>query len=118
MGSKPKTPAPTAAELEADRRTRKQADDLTREENYRLKNILRGRGGRRSLLGSSGEQLALGIRQPNRSPGPGASGSRGGGGNVAGGVRSGRGARSIMSGATRTTQGRASSRAGRGGSVR
>lgn len=53
MGSKPKTPAPTQSEIEADRFARKTSNDLTRDENARLKGIMRGRGGRRSLLGSS-----------------------------------------------------------------
>lgn len=56
MGSKPKTPAPTASEIEAERRARRELDNLTRDENARLKGLKRGRQGRRGLLGSGSER--------------------------------------------------------------
>ena len=49
---KPKTPGQTAQEKELERRQRTELDELTREENERLKAIKRQSRGRRTLLGS------------------------------------------------------------------
>lgn len=81
MGSKPKTPKPTAQELELQRGQREELDDLTRSRNESLKAIKRSLGGRRTLLGSGSE---LGIR-------PVAAGGRGGAGGQGLGIRGGGG---------------------------
>lgn len=83
MGSKPDTPEPTAQQQEAERRARQSLDELTREENERLKSIKRQRLGRRLLLGSGSE---LGIMG-----GIGSAGVRGGVAARAGGVSRGGG---------------------------
>lgn len=74
MGGKPKTPKPTAQELELQRNQRDELDDLTRNRNESLKALKRTLGGRRGLLGSGSE---LGIR-PSGAGGSSSSG-RGGG---------------------------------------
>ena len=71
---RPKTPAPTAQEKELERRQRTELDELTREENERLKAIKRQSRGRRTLLGS--------FRGTTTGSGVGGAG-RGGGGTVA-----------------------------------
>lgn len=91
MGSRPKTPAPTAMELEAERRARRELDTLTSEENERLKAIRRGRTGRRTLLGSGSELgLGRGLGAGGLRPPGGGGGTRSGG--SGGGVRGGAGA--------------------------
>lgn len=109
MGGGSKTPEKTQQEIEAERRLRESANDLTREENERLKAIKRGQRGRRSLLGGGSE---LGIAGPR---GAGAGGGSRGGGRP----RGGRGGRTraagstIMGGGTsNTTQGSTSTRRG------
>ena len=92
---KPKAPAPTAQEKELERRQRTELDELTREENERLKAIMRQARGRRTLLGafsSGGTGTRLGgggVRGgggvARRGGGPAGSGSGGGGGSRSGG---------------------------------
>lgn len=76
MGGKPKTPKPTAQELELARRQRDESNDLTRDRNESLKALKRTLGGRRGLLGS-GSELGIGIRNRGGS-GAGGGGSSGG----------------------------------------
>lgn len=76
MGGKPKTPKPTAQELELQRNQREELDDLTRNRNESMKALKRTLGGRRGLLGSGSE---LGIR-PGGAGGGQAAGVRGGAG--------------------------------------
>lgn len=97
MGSKPDTPEPTAQELEAERRARRSLDELTREENERLKGIKRRRRGRQTLLGSGSE---LGIL-----PGMGAAGVRPGGSGRAGTGSGGGGGRGGGGGGIRRPSG-------------
>lgn len=112
MGSKPKTPAPTAQDVEAERRARRELDTLTRDENERLKAIRRGRTGRRTLLGSGSELginpgLGAGGIRPAGARGAGA---RGGGGGIlssSGGAGGGSAAGSGRSGAYVGTASRA-----------
>lgn len=78
---KPKSPKRTAADLDLERRQRLEADELTRDENERLKAIKRGRQGRRTLLGSAG------IR--GRQQGPQGGGPSSGFAGVGGGARAG-----------------------------
>ena len=86
---KPKTPGQTAQEKELERRQRTELDELTREENERLKAIKRQARGRRTLLGSfsnAGKGTKLGgggVRGgggvARRGAGPGDGGPGGGG---------------------------------------
>jgi hypothetical protein len=82
MGGKPKTPKPTAQELELQRNQRDETNDLARDRNSSLKALKRTLGGRRGLLGS-GSELGIGGRSPG---GGGSNGSglgiRGGGGGL------------------------------------
>ncbi len=73
----PKTPKPSAQEVELERRQRKAINDLTRESNARLKGLKRGTVGRSTLLGGAGARGIL-------------SGSGGGGGSSGGPSRPGR----------------------------
>ncbi len=88
---KPKTPKPTAQELEVERRQRKELDELTRESNSRLKAIKRGQVGRRTLLGSNTTRSTQdgigGVGVRNR--GAGAAARFGGGTSPGGGIRPG-----------------------------
>lgn len=93
-----RTPAPTAQEVEIERRQRSELDTLTREENERLKAISRARRGRRTLLGSGSE---LGIRPGLGAGGIRAGGARGGGTAAGGGRAGGGGPGGIMSGGSR-----------------
>lgn len=105
MGGKPKTPKPTAQELELARNQRDEQNDLTRDRNTSLKALKRTLGGRRGLLGSGSElgiggrggqgggsnSMGLGIRGAGGgilSSGGGSSGGGGAGGG-GGGVRRG-----------------------------
>lgn len=54
MGSKPKTPAPTAQDIEQQTRQRQESDTLTREKNLSLKAIKRQASGR-TILSSRGD---------------------------------------------------------------
>ena len=82
---KPKTPPLTAQELELERRQRKELDELTREENERLKAIKRGQRGRRSLLGSNVQASGGGGRSRSGSSGARPRGRAGGPGGIVGG---------------------------------
>lgn len=86
MGGKPKTPKPTAQELELQRNQRDEINDLTRDRNSSLKALKRTLGGRRGLLGS-GSELGIGVRGA-RGGGSGSSsgglGIRGAGGGIMG----------------------------------
>lgn len=88
MGGKPKTPKPTAQELELQRSQRDELNDLTTDRNSSLKALKRTLGGRRGLLGS-GSELGIGVRPPgaggSSSSGAGnVLGIRGGGGGIMG----------------------------------
>lgn len=101
MGGKPKTPKPTAQELELQRNQRGELDDLTRNRNESLKALKRTLGGRRNLLGSGSE---LGIRpagEGGRSRGGQAAGVRGGAGGGGGGGSSSSGGGILSSGGGR-----------------
>ncbi len=97
---KPKTPAPTAQEKELERRQRTELDELTREENERLKAIKRQSRGRRTLLGSFLNATTATARAgggrgggavARRGGGPGAlAATGGGGGGILGSGRTGR----------------------------
>lgn len=79
MGSQPKTPKPTAQELELQRNQRDELNDLTRDRNSGLKALKRTLGGRRGLLGS-GSELGIGVRpQSGGGSSNGTLGLRGGG---------------------------------------
>lgn len=78
MGSKPKAPAPTAQDLELQRRQRTELDQLTRDTNERLKAQQRGRVGRRTLLGGGSELGTAAVRPPGPAGRPGAPGGGGG----------------------------------------
>lgn len=110
MGGKPKTPKPTAQELELQRNQRDELNNLARDRNSSLKALKRTLGGRRGLLGS-GSELGIGVRGSGQgggsgsgagslgirgagggimSSGGGSSGGGGGGGGSRGGARAGR----------------------------
>lgn len=118
MGGKPKTPKPTAQELELQRNQRDELNDLTRDQNSSLKALKRTLGGRRGLLGS-GSELGIGVR--SRGGGSGSSagglGIRGAGGGImssGGGSGGGGGAGGSGGGYGR---GGGSRRAGGGGAI-
>ena len=97
---KPGTPATTDQEKELERRQRTELDELTREENERLKAIKRQARGRRMLLGSfinatTATARAGGTRGGGgvgrRGGGPGVpTGGAGGGGSILEGVAAAR----------------------------
>lgn len=85
MGGTPKTPKPSAQELELQRTQREDLNNLAADRNSSLKALKRTLGGRRGLLGS-GSELGIGIR-PQGGGGGGSSaggglGIRGGGGGL------------------------------------
>ena len=98
---KPGTPGQTAQEKELERRQRTELDELTREENERLKAIKRQARGRRVLLGSfTNSTTGSGVGSggggggvARRGGGPGGGGGGGGpsGGGILGSGRTGRG---------------------------
>lgn len=94
MGGKPKTPKPTAQELELQRNQRGELNDLTRDRNSSLKALKRTLGGRRGLLGS-GSELGIGVRSRGgggaSSSGATGLGVRGGGGGIMGSGSAGTG---------------------------
>ncbi len=93
---KPKTPGQTAQERELERRQRTELDELTREENERLKAIKRQARGRRTLLGAfrnatTGSGVGSGAVRgggavARRGGGGPAGGSAGGGGRTSRGI--------------------------------
>ena len=96
---KPGTPATTDQEKELERRQRTELDELTREENERLKAIKRQARGRRMLLGSFINATTAAGRAGSGAGGGGvaqrgggavASGGGGGGGTILGSGRAGR----------------------------
>lgn len=108
MGSRPKTPKPTAQELELQRSQRDDLNDLSRDRNASLKALKRTLGGRRGLLGS-GSELGIGVRPQ------GGGGSSSSGGNL--GIRGGSGGGIMSSGGS--AGGGAGARGGaRGGGTR
>ena len=90
---KPGTPATTDQEKELERRQRTELDELTREENERLKAIKRQARGRRMLLGSfinATTAVGRGGGGGRRGGGPGTpAGGAGGGGAGDGGASGG-----------------------------
>ena len=100
---KPRTPKPTAQDIELESQQRKQINELTRESNQRLKRIKHGRVGRATLLGGGERGIVPGISAGGVRGGPGTAsrpGRRGGG---SGGSRGGGGParRGIFSGGSR-----------------
>ena len=96
---RPGTPEQTAQEKELERRQRTELDELTREENERLKAIKRQSRGRRTLLGSFINATTIAARAGSsgvgggvarRGGGPGAGGG-GASGGILGSGRTGRG---------------------------
>ena len=83
MGGKPKTPKPTAQELELQRQQRDDINQEARDRNATLKALKRTLGGRRGLLGS-GSELGIGVRGGQGGSGSNASGLgiRGAGGGI------------------------------------
>lgn len=98
MGSKPKAPAPTAQELELQRRQREELDDLTRDSNERLKALKRGRVGRQTLLGGGSELGIPGVRGTGAGAGRPGRGGGGVGGAGSGGIMGSGGGRMSIPG--------------------